>query len=183
MQSELLHCLSAKEWEAFIGSIINKALSKRSLHRIRKERLIADLYSEGWVGILTARKKFDPAMGIKFQTYAHAYARGYIFLRKELKQQRGKKGASRTNWDITLENIESLQDNFIDQETNCGDFLDKNFSDHTTKSVMKDYFVNGKDLREIGYSHNISHEWARKIIERGCNRLKEKYKDEDNIAN
>ena len=66
------------------------------------------------------------------------------------------------------------------QGIDCQDILNKNFPDHITKSVMTDYFINNKNYREIGHNHDISHEWARKIVERGCNKLKERYTENEN---
>jgi len=187
MQSELLNCRSHKEWGAFIGSIINKILNERSLQQAGREQLFLDMHSEGWVGILKAAKSFDPTKGVKFETFAYIYVYGYIrnFLKREFLQKRGINGMSRNNWDTEFENVKMIEDESLElQSVSCQEIINSNFTDSKTKLIMADFFIKNKNYRQIGIDHGVSHEWARKIVERGCHKLKEKYgKNENNIIN
>lgn len=77
----------------FNNLVVSVAAELRRSLSVQAE--LSDLYQAGWLGLLDARKKFDPARHVRFGTYARFRIRGAIldslraqdYLSRELRRQ------------------------------------------------------------------------------------------------
>ena len=59
-----------QEYQKIISSIARKMTSDKELQK--------DLIQEGYVGLLKAKKNYNPTFGVKFLTYAYPYIKDHI---------------------------------------------------------------------------------------------------------
>ena len=55
-----------------------RAIARRISTKLPRHYEIEDLISDGVMGLMAARERFDPARGVKFETFATYYIKGAI---------------------------------------------------------------------------------------------------------
>ena len=124
-----------------------------------------DLVQEGMLGILEARKRFDPKRDTKFSTYATYWIRKKILttLKIEMKQSLNA---------LYLDgNIKVMQEANTEPKDYHKISLPENFP-ALEKKILTLYFQEGKTIKEISKILNIPCERIRQLMKKALRRLK-----------
>lgn len=126
-----------------------------------------DLVQEGLIGLLEAKKRFKENKGTKFSTYAHYWVKKRILqaLDWELKTS-----LSITSLD-EKKNIAKDLEEPVAKKPSSKINLPKDFPEIEAK-VLRLFFDQGKNLKEIAEILKISRERARQLQKKGLRRLK-----------
>lgn len=129
-----------QEYQKIISSIARKMTSDKELQK--------DLIQEGYVGLLKAKKNYNPTFGVKFLTYAYPYIKDHISrYYNESKQEENEVYNEELDCDYSF-NLDSV----------CFDDIDNFLEDcsEDTKKIIHLIIDKGMSYREIaeqlGYS-------------------------------
>ena len=129
---------------------------------------IDDLVQEGLLGLLEAKKRFKEDKDTKFSTYAHYWIKKRILhtLDTELKTS-----LSTMSLDENIDIVQDLEEKLQPKKPLSKINLPKDFPKIEAK-VLKLFFEQSKNLREIAKILNISRERVRQLKQRGLRRLR-----------
>jgi len=152
-------------------------LIKSVASRYKKERVsFEDLIQEGFLGLLEAKKRFDPSKKVKFSTYA------FYWIKKKILEAIQKERIQ--SLDSVELNEEILESSIIEktyESENLEIFPDKNLTPLEQK-VFKLYFQQGKTLSQIAKELGIRREKVRQIKQLLLRKIKINQKLTENLS-
>ena len=151
-------------------------LVKSVASRYKKEGVsFEDLVQEGFLGLLEAKKRFDPSKKIKFSTYAF-----YWIKKKILEAIQKEKIQSLDSVELNEEILESPIIEKTYESEDLGVFLDKHLTPLEQK-VFKLYFQQAKTLSQIAKELGIRRERVRQIKQLLLRKIKINQKLTENL--
>ncbi len=151
-------------------------LVKSVASRYKKEGVsFEDLVQEGFLGLLEAKKRFDPSKKIKFSTYAF-----YWIKKKILEAIQKEKIQSLDSVELNEEILESpiIEKTYESEDLEV--FLDKHLTPLEQK-VFKLYFQQAKTLSQIAKDLGIRRERVRQIKQLLLRKIKINQKLTENL--
>ena len=127
-----------------------------------------DLVQEGLIGLLEAKKRFKEDKDTKFSTYAHYWIKKRILQALDLEL---KTSLSTTSLDENIDIAQDLEEKPKPEKPSTKINLPKGFPE-IEANVLRLFFEQGKNLKEIAEDLNIPRERVRKLKQRGLRRLK-----------
>lgn len=153
------------QYDKMIWSIVHKLLSKIG-DNYYYNGLEDDLFQEGYIGLLSAEKKYDECKDIQFSTFAYKYIYGYClnYLKKEIISLNNE---NIENSPILSENFYEIDDYFqIDLIQELNDRLkvvNKKVS-KTEEKILKDRIYNEYSLQKCAELSNCSTKKVTNVI-------------------
>jgi RNA polymerase sigma factor (sigma-70 family) len=129
-----------------------------------------DLVQEGLIGVLEAKKRFKESKGVKFSTYATYWIKKKILQALELER---KISLSALSLDENIDIAQALEEKPQPGKSSTKINLPKGFPEIEAK-VLRLFFDQGKNLKEIANVLSIPRERVRQLKQRGLRRLKSK---------
>ncbi len=126
-----------------------------------------DLIQEGLIGLLEAKKRFKENKDTKFSTYAHYWVKKRILQALDLEL---KTSLSKMSLDENIDIAKDLEEPVVKKPWSKID-LPKDFPKDEAK-VLRLFFDQGKNLKEIAEILKISREQVRQLKQKGLRRLK-----------
>ncbi|MEO0115793.1 MAG: sigma-70 family RNA polymerase sigma factor [candidate division WOR-3 bacterium] len=126
-----------------------------------------DLVQEGLIGLLEAKKRFKENKDTKFSTYAHYWVKKRILQALDLEL---KTSLSKMSLDENIDIAKDLEEPVVKKPWSKID-LPKDFPKNEAR-VLRLFFDQGKNLKEIAEILKISRERARQLKQKGLRRLK-----------
>jgi len=138
---------------------------------------VEDLIQEGMIGLLEAKKRFDPDKGASFSTYSVFWIKNRILtlINDELKLGRNVEYSDDMNQDLSnpveKEYLHSQQKQNLDLPEDMPEL---------EKKVIYLSFVEKKSLTDIALLLNLSREKVRQLKSKGMRRYKKDILNEEN---
>jgi RNA polymerase sigma factor (sigma-70 family) len=138
---------------------------------------VEDLIQEGMIGLLEAKKRFDPDKGASFSTYSVFWIKNRILtlINDELKLGRNVEYSDEMNQDLSnpveKEYLHSQQKQNLDLPEDMPEL---------EKKVIYLSFVEKKSLTDIALLLNLSREKVRQLKSKGMRRYKKDILNEEN---
>uniref|UniRef100_A0A7C6A9K7 Sigma-70 family RNA polymerase sigma factor n=1 Tax=candidate division WOR-3 bacterium TaxID=2052148 RepID=A0A7C6A9K7_UNCW3 len=126
-----------------------------------------DLVQEGLLGLLEAKKRFQENKVTKFSTYAHYWIKKKILQALELER---KTSFATLSLDENIDRASELEESTIKKPFSKIN-LPKGFPKNEA-IVLRLFFDQGKNLKEIAEILKISRERVRQLKQKGLRRLK-----------
>jgi RNA polymerase sigma factor (sigma-70 family) len=127
-----------------------------------------DLLQEGLIGVLEAKKRFREKEGVKFSTYATYWIKKKILQALELER---KTSLNALSLDENIDIAQDLEEKPQPEKPSTRINLPKGFPEIEAK-VLRLFFEQGKNLKEIAEILEIPRERVRQLKQRGLRRLK-----------
>ena len=129
-----------------------------------------DLVQEGLIGVLEAKKRFKESKEVKFSTYATYWIKKKILQALELER---KTSLNALSLDENIDIAQDLEEKPQLEKPSTKINLPKGFPEIEAK-VLRLFFDQGKNLKEIAEVLEIPRERVRQLKQRGLRRLKSK---------
>lgn len=127
-----------------------------------------DLVQEGLIGLLEAKKRFKENKETKFSTYATYWIKKRILDALELER---KTSSNALSLDENIDIAQDLEEKPQPEKPSTKINLPKGFPEIEAK-VLRLFFEQGKNLKEIAEVLEIPRERVRQLKQRGLRRLK-----------
>jgi len=160
------------EWDAIVNSTIRRFVPICARDNILS---IDDLRQEAWIGILSARQKYDHTRGTKFVSYAISWINWHILrlIDHKLKLRKKPRWVSEEiiddeQWYVNENNNEEVMDTAIEY-----------LSDQKHIDMFIDHFVKGETFQSIGKRYDLSRQRVHMIVTNMVSTLKLKMNNEN----
>lgn len=146
------------EYTRLVASIANKF---RGVHEFE------DLMQEGYIGLLEAKKRYDPTRGVKFLSYAYHYIRKYV-------RAAAYKNLGNTNTEVELQEEIHKATPKYDKYGSLGIKECLSTLNSNDQEIILKRAILGMTLQEIGNERTCTREYVRQLESKIKEKLKKK---------
>lgn len=127
-----------------------------------------DLIQEGYIGLLTAERSYDPSKGIKFSTYATLCIRNamFLYIRQNKKHNNNMSLNSMLDEDNQLELFDILgEDSNFDNKMMIDFIFNSKKLDKIEIEILKKLYAGYKQV-ELKKEFNVNHRFFKRLFDK-----------------